>query len=140
MARRLLCAWIRVASEGQRRIAIYGAGSHTVELLSFGWPDDLALDSLVTSSGDGTPVHGLNVRALRSLNRESFDALLLSSVSYEPDMAAAADEAGLRPVVHLYADWPPRSCAKPSATFVGPNPYVGPNFISADPVGHRVRA
>ena len=138
MARRLLCAWIRVASEGQRRIAIYGAGSHTVELLSFGWPDDLALDSLVTSSGDGTPVHGLNVRALRSLNRESFDALLLSSVSYEPDMAEAAYEAGVRSAIRLYADWPPRSCAKPSATYVGPSPYVGPTFSSADPVGQGV--
>jgi hypothetical protein len=108
LARRLLWAWIRMAKASQRRAAIFGAGSHTAELLSFGWPDDLAIETLVTSTGEGAPIHGLGVRPLRTVSETSVDAILLSSVSYEPDMEMAARNAGLRTIVCLYAAWPPR--------------------------------
>jgi hypothetical protein len=108
LARRLLWAWIRMAKAGHRRAAIFGAGGHTAELLSFGWPDDLTIETLVTSTGEGAPIHGLGVRPLRAVSAASVDAILLSSVSYESDMALAARDAGLRAIVSLYAAWPPR--------------------------------
>ena len=104
LARRALRAWIEMSAAGHRRAAIYGAGSHTRELLSFGWPDDQHLVGIITTTGSGEPTHGLSVMPIADLVRSPVDAVMLSSATYEPDMAVHARTLGLE-CYAPYADW-----------------------------------
>jgi hypothetical protein len=115
LARRLLRAWVELHNAGARRIAIYGAGSHTRDLLAFGWPDCQELTGIVVSDGEDSHIGGLPARSLDRVNVAHVDALVLSSVSYEPDMLAKAEEAGLRRIVKLYQSWPSSLTSMPTA-------------------------
>lgn len=108
LARRLLLAWIELARLAPKRVLLYGAGSHTRELLGFGWPDTIDLSGIIVSEGADATVNGLAVGGLASVEPASTDAIVVSSVSYEPDMTARALEAGFRTVVPLYGTWPRR--------------------------------
>lgn len=119
LARRLLRAWIELEMRGARRVLIYGAGSHTHELLAFGWPDGQEIVGIVTSQGDATRFGDLPVRSLASVDPSEADAIVISSATYEPEMAANARAAGFAHVVTLYESWPrvrPASLAPAPAT------------------------
>jgi hypothetical protein len=109
LARRLLCAWMALERLGARRVLLYGAGGHTRELLSFGWPDTLDLAGIAISEGSETTIDGLPVRPLAHLGPADADAILISSASYELEMLASARAAGFPRVVSLYDSWP-RTC------------------------------
>jgi hypothetical protein len=107
LAKRLLLAYMKMHHDGIRRIAIYGAGSHTQELLGWGMPDDFELVAFLKSDegvGEkwGKPLFPINTVA--SLN---IDAVLLSSSAFEPEMIVAARQNGVRCVIPLYSDWRP---------------------------------
>lgn len=117
LARRLLRAWLQMHRAGWRRVAIYGAGSHTGSLLSMGVPDWLTMAAIVVSGqseagsqqrvaigmlhmGQGSDIPVLSIE---DLDRGAVDGVLLSSVSYEADMRRRAEAAGW-PTMPLYAD------------------------------------
>jgi hypothetical protein len=89
LARRLLRAYLRLQQQGTRKIAIYGAGSHTQSLLRWGVPDEIELIGIIE-----------NATSLPN----SF-AILLSSASFESDMIEACRVRGLHNVIPLYSDW-----------------------------------
>jgi hypothetical protein len=92
LARRLLRAYLDIQEKGHCRFAICGAGSHTKELLRWGIPDTLELAGIVDS-----------------FSQEFVDAdcpVLLSSASFESDMAAACAQHGIQNIIALYNDWP----------------------------------
>jgi hypothetical protein len=94
LARRLLRVWLALQSEGATTIAIYGAGSHTNEVLRWGIPSGISVKATVA-----TPITGI-VPA-------DVDALLISSATYEPEMLDAARALGFR-AVPIYSEWPRR--------------------------------
>jgi hypothetical protein len=106
LARRLLRAWVELTATRARRVLIYGAGSHTSELLSFGWPDCQTLNGIVVSGGPDRRFCDLPVTALDRIDPRIADAVVLSSATYEPEMLDAAHRAGFGHVVPLYSSWP----------------------------------
>jgi hypothetical protein len=106
LSRRLLRACLRMQREGVRRIAVYGGGRHTEELLQWGLPDQIALVGIVTSDGTSLRPWDVPVVCLQNASMLEIDALLLSSSSFEPEMIWAAERAGLQRVIPLYSDWP----------------------------------
>jgi hypothetical protein len=94
LARRILRAYLEMWAKGQTRIAIYGAGSHTTALLQWGMPDRIELVATVDSRSVGTVAE-----------REDVDAFLLSSASFESDLAVTCRELNIRNVIALYGDW-----------------------------------
>jgi hypothetical protein len=117
LSRRLLRACLRMQSEGVRRIAIYGAGGHTEELLQWGLPDEFELVAIVTSDGASHRTWDVPVVPLRSASSLELDALLLSSSSFEPEMISLAEQAGARRVIPLYSDWPADFWSEPSVSW-----------------------
>jgi hypothetical protein len=95
LARRLLRACLHLQNKSARQIAIYGAGSHTRSLLQWGLPDTLELAAIVQTS------------SLATIASMSIDAVLLSSTSFESDMAEECRRQEIRNVVALYGDWLP---------------------------------
>jgi hypothetical protein len=106
LARRLLRAWTELHSVGARRVLLYGAGSHTRDLLSFGWPDCQTLAGIVVTDGPDGRFCDLPVTSLNRISARIADAIVLSSASYEPEMLEAARDAGFAHVVPLYSSWP----------------------------------
>ena len=106
LARRLLRTWAELRATGARRVLIYGAGSHTRELLSYGWPDCQTLTGIVVTEGPDARFGDLPVTALDRINPRIADAIVLSSASYEPEMLEAARAAGFAQVIPLYSSWP----------------------------------
>jgi hypothetical protein len=106
LARRVLRAWIELEKAGARRVFLFGAGSHTRELLAFGWPDSQRLLGIVTTNQIGGTLKGLPIRHLAGLAPDAADAIVVSSVTYELEMVAAARAAGFHHVVSLYDAWP----------------------------------
>lgn len=108
LGRRLLRAWLRLRELGARRLAIYGAGGHSEELLSWGVPDRFSVEAvLVTGGAPGARcLNGIPVKGIREVSPADFDAVLLSSIPYESEMADAARQAGFATVLPLWSDWP----------------------------------
>jgi hypothetical protein len=94
LSRRLLRACLQLQEQRAKKIAIYGAGSHTNSLLQWGLPDTLSLATIVET------------KTLSALQSVTVDAVLLSSSSFESDMAEECRHHGLRNVIALYNDWP----------------------------------
>jgi hypothetical protein len=94
LARRFLRACLYLQAKRAKTIAIYGAGAHTRSLLQWGLPNTLELAAIVET------------RSLATLEAINFDALLLSSASFESDMWEQARKHGIRNVIQLYGDWP----------------------------------
>jgi hypothetical protein len=92
LARRLLRVWLTLQSEGATAIAIYGAGSHTDEVLQWGLPAGIALKGIVT-----TPIAGVAPADV--------DGVVISSATYEMEMCDAARALGFR-ALPIYSGWP----------------------------------
>jgi hypothetical protein len=105
LARRLLRAWLTLDADGARRVAIYGAGSHTDQVLRWGIPAGVTLTSIVVTGGDPRVLRGVSVTPISMLDSNDVDAVLVSSATYEPEMCETARSLGFR-VAPLYADWP----------------------------------
>jgi hypothetical protein len=90
LVRRLLRAYLKLQSDGVRDIAIYGAGSHTKNLLKWGVPDSLRVKSILQTLPDTLDV----------------DTILLSSASFESDMLQECKLRQVPNVISLYTDWP----------------------------------
>jgi hypothetical protein len=93
LARRLLRACLYLQTTDARRIAIYGMGSHTRSLLRWGLPDTLRLATIVETG------------SLSALQSSKVDAVVLSSTSFESDMAEECKRRDIPNVVALYGDW-----------------------------------
>lgn len=106
LGRRLLRAWLRLRELGARRVAIYGAGGHTEELLRWGVPDCFSVDAVLVTNGGMGDIGGIPVRSVHAVSPSDFDAVLLSSIPYEAEMADNARSAGFGVVVPLWSDWP----------------------------------
>jgi hypothetical protein len=109
LGRRLLRAWLRLCEIGARRLAIYGAGSHTEELLRWGVPDRFSVQAVLVTTAqpsDGRFLAGVPVRGIGEVSPADVDAVLLSSIPYESEMAETARQAGFATVVPLWSDWP----------------------------------
>ncbi len=106
LARRLLRAWTELHWVGAKRVLLYGAGGHTRELLSFGWPDCQTLAGIVVTEGPDGRFGDLPVTSLARISARIADAIVVSSASYEPEMLEAARGAGFGHVVPLYSSWP----------------------------------
>ena len=108
LCRRLLRAFFRLRAAKRRRIALFGTGGHSEELLQWGFPDDLTLTIAVASDPAGNDFQGLPVVCPAQLDHRVIDAVLLSSVTYEAEMLEAVQQLAPRvPAVPLYSDWPP---------------------------------
>jgi hypothetical protein len=94
LSRRLLRACLQLQKEGAKRIAIYGAGSHTRSLLQWGLPDTFELAVIVDTN------------TLPTLQAMAVDAVVLSSASFESDMAETAKRHLVPNIIALYGDWP----------------------------------
>jgi len=107
MVHRLLRAVLRLQGSGTRRIAIYGAGTHTAKLLDWGIPDDLEVAAIVETIPRSDSFRGLPVVPLSKLRLLEIDAVLISSSSFEPEMIQLALQSGAPRIVPMYEDWPP---------------------------------
>jgi hypothetical protein len=106
LARRLLRAWTELRAISARRVLIYGAGSHTRDLMSYGWPDCQTVTGIVVTEGTDSRVGDLPVTALDRINPRIADAIVVSSATYEPEMLESARAAGFEHVIPLYSSWP----------------------------------
>ncbi len=106
LAKRFLLACLKMRHEGIRRIALFGAGRHTEELLKWGLPDDFELVALLKSSNGIEERWGKQVLPACSIPSLSLDAILLSSSAFEPEMKVIAEQNAAIPVIPLYSDWP----------------------------------
>ncbi len=106
LTRRFLRALLRCRVAGFRRIALFGAGGHTKELLRWGLPDWIQCPALLSTTGTEDPIRGIPITPIRDFNFAAVDAILLSSLSYEGEMLEElhqhAPEARVLP---LYSDW-----------------------------------
>lgn len=107
LARRLLRAFLTSRAKGYRRLAVFGAGDHTRELLTWGRPDWLQYEAVLSSTPSGATLGSLPVFHPAAFDYTTVDAVLLSSASFEGEMLKLLDELkpGV-PVLPLYADWP----------------------------------
>ena len=107
LARRLLRVWLQCRAAGLRRLALFGAGGHTREVLSWGLPDALAYVAVLTSDGPAGTFEQLPLCPLAEFDPSTADAVVLSSTSFETDMMKLLAGRPLPiPVLPLYADWP----------------------------------
>ena len=120
LARRLLRAYLRLHDSGARTIAIYGAGSHTRTLLTWGIPDGLQVMAVIVSRPLERSFEYLPVVSAAEARRLAPDAILLSSSAFEPDMLAEAAATGLCNVIPLYTDWPADVWASPDGVRQSP--------------------
>lgn len=111
--RRALCRQIalRCSAMGASRIALYGAGRHTADLLGAGWPGGETGVDVVAIVDDfaRTPrIRGIPVVTPRDLS-EDVDAIVISSDGFEDVLAEAAERSlGRRgvPIVRIYGPGP----------------------------------
>jgi hypothetical protein len=87
-------------SERTSNIAIYGAGSHTQQLLRWGVPDNLEIAGIVSTDEIPQLLEA-------SGEKQHAETILLSSASYESDMLQTCRDLGIVNVIALYSDWPP---------------------------------
>lgn len=92
LARRLLRVWLTLQAKGANTIAIYGAGSHTEEVLRWGIPSGVTVKAIVT-----TPIV--------ALTPADVDTVLVSSATYELEMCGHARTLGFR-AMPIYSEWP----------------------------------
>jgi hypothetical protein len=107
LLRRLLRAWLRVRAAGHQRVALYGTGGHTEEVLTWGFPNQLVLTCVVSSTPTEETFRGLPLVAPAGLAARGVDAVVLSSVTYEGEMLETLRRQPSIPVFPLYSDWPP---------------------------------
>lgn len=107
LARRLLRGFLRLERQGSKRIAIYGAGSHTRDLLRWGVPESITVAGIIVSGPARGQISDIPVRSISELNPHDVDAVLLSSIPFESEMKSRAEQAGFRNIIPLYSDWPP---------------------------------
>jgi hypothetical protein len=113
LARRLLATWLRLQRDGARTFMLFGAGSHTRAVLRWGWPDGFACAGIVASRPDAASACGLPLVSLEACPPDAADTLVLSSLSYETDLLAAARARGWRRIVSLYEHPPGAPPAPP---------------------------
>jgi hypothetical protein len=106
LAKRLLFAFLKMRKKGIKRIAIFGAGRHTEELLAWRLPDDIEVVALLHSNGETEAKWGIQVLPVNSIPSLNLDAVLLSSSAFEPEMHAVALQKGAPCVIPLYLEWP----------------------------------
>lgn len=107
LCRRLLRAWLRCHRENHRRIALFGAGGHTRELLSWGLPDSIGCCAVLSSQPQQGDIRGIPIVPVAEFDFSLVDAVVLSSVPYEGEMMQTlATVAPGVPVIPLYVDWP----------------------------------
>jgi hypothetical protein len=94
LSRRLLLAFLRLQKEGARKIAIFGKGGHTRELMHWGIPDSIQFAGTIDSN------------SLATTPPPKVDAVLLSSASFESDMLEVCLRHKLPNPIALYGDWP----------------------------------
>jgi hypothetical protein len=104
LARRLLRAWFRLRSAGASRIALLGAGGHTAALLRWGLPDRFEYVAVLETSPRGPIAFDLPCVALEEFPPGDADAILISSLSYEPELQEAARLRGWRLIIPMYGD------------------------------------
>lgn len=97
----------RCRAQGWRRVALYGAGQHTRNLLAGGWPHGLLeLVAILDDNAPGVTLAGWDVVDPRDAPR-GLDAVVLSSDVYESVLAGRAARLfapeGV-PVVRIYTD------------------------------------
>ena len=107
LVRRLLRAFLTGRAKGYRRLAVFGAGGHTRELLTWGRPDWLQYEAVLSSTPSGATLGSLPVFHPAAFDYTTVDAVLLSSASFEGEMLELLDDLkpGV-PVLPLYAEWP----------------------------------
>lgn len=103
--------WLR--RRGVERVAIYGAGSHTARLLpvwvALAGPPVVAV--LTSAPGPVECLDGVPVLSLDCFDPETVQAVILSSQTFERDLAAIAEERWPDlPAVRLY--WHPTCSMK----------------------------
>jgi glycosyltransferase involved in cell wall biosynthesis len=98
---------------GHKRIAIYGAGSHTQALLGV-WNrlTDLQIDCVVVSEKNSPSFRGVPVVSIEEIGSRSVDAILASSKSFELSMASYSQQYA--PNIPFYAIWNTRLGVKKS--------------------------
>ncbi len=107
LCRRLLRALLRCRCHGIRRVALYGAGGHSRELLRWGLPDWLECRAVLAGSPADSHIRGIPVSRPEDFDFRQVDAVVLSSVSYEGEMLETMSRiAPSLPVIPLYSDWP----------------------------------
>jgi len=84
------------------RILMFGAGQHTRQVLAAQLPEGMDVVGLLETGGGGELRYGLPVIAPESTGSLRYDAVLISSVSFETEMRAIALDHGLRAVYALY--------------------------------------
>jgi hypothetical protein len=102
--RRYLRACLRMQRGGCQRIAINGAGSHTDELLRFGLLDAIGAKAILVTKGQPGSMMGIPIMPMEQIRTLDIHANLLSSSSFEPEMAEEAPRAAVALVIPLYQD------------------------------------
>jgi hypothetical protein len=94
----------RCLARGWTRIALFGAGRHTVELLQSGWPHgQLEIVAILDDHSPATNIAGIPIARPRELAAD-IDAIIISSEVSEHLLAAAAERALPHlPILRIYA-------------------------------------
>jgi len=101
---RLIRAYRHFAKSGARNLAIFGAGQHTEQVMRIQLPSAFLAVAILQSrkSDERCDKFGLPVYIPDELKLHRYDAVLLSSVSFETEMKAVADQQKLNRVYSLY--------------------------------------
>lgn len=86
LLRRLLGLYLKFLHSGISKIAFYGSGSHTREIISWGIPDSIALGCVYSTDGSGTPLLDLPLLPIAEASTRLDSQIVLSSKSFETEM------------------------------------------------------
>lgn len=95
----------RLREAGIAKVALWGDGDHTRQLLTGYWPRDISLEAVFTDQPAGEEICGIKVmawEAVRNLSLQEVDAWVVSSQHYEEKYYRRAKELISLPVYTIY--------------------------------------
>lgn len=106
----------KLREDGIKRIAIYGAGRHTLNLLLSGMlPHEIAVDCILDDGNSGRKMHGIDVIKPEDAVWRSFDAVLTASDVNERALFYKALQHGFKRIYCMYA--PPKAAREHYADY-----------------------
>ncbi len=103
LLKRLMRAYLFFIENRFQRILVYGAGEHTLEVLKIGIPKDVEIVGVVVTKPSIDKYLTFPCFAVQLVDPEDYDAVLISSISFEGEMLNEAKKWDLKNVYPLYS-------------------------------------
>lgn len=90
----------------KKNIALYGAGRHTVDLLSIMEEKDKKYIRVIIDDSENAPkkIHNISVYPIDKIKVTTIDIIIPSSLDYEKDMVTKLDQLKINPYITVYTN------------------------------------